>query len=158
MSGLRVELINPFISAVDQTFDMMVGCKVKRAAPSLKANPQALYPVSGIIGLTGVGVSGTVVLTMSTELALKSASAMLMMEYTAIDGDVLDAVGEITNMIAGQAKAQLEEYKLSLSLPNVIEGANTMIHFPDKSQPITIPFSTDWGPLAVEVGLSGPQL
>lgn len=156
MSGLRVELINPFISAVDQTFDMMVGCKVRREAPSLKSNPQALHPISGIIGLTGL-VSGTVVLSMSIPLALKSASAMLMTEYSQVDEDVLDAVGEITNMIAGQAKAQLEEYKLSLSLPNVLEGSNTTIHFPDKSQPITIPFTTDWGPLAVEVGFTLPR-
>jgi len=153
MSGLRVEIINPFITAVLHTFDTMVQCKVERSAPVLKTNPQPLYPVSGIIGLTGQA-TGTVVVTMSTSLALRSASVMLMAEYTAIDADVLDAVGELTNIIAGHAKAQLEEYHLSLSMPNVIEGAGAIIHFPERSRPITIPFNTEWGPLAVELGFA----
>jgi chemotaxis protein CheX len=57
-------------------------------------------------------------------------------------------------MVAGNAKAQLEEYKLSLSLPNVIYGSGTEIHFPEHSQPITIPFQSEVGPFAIEVGFS----
>ena len=39
-----------------------------------------------------------------------------------INGDVMDAIGELTNISAAQAKAQLEEYKLSIGLPTVICG------------------------------------
>ena len=154
--AVRVEFINPFIVAVTKTLETMVGCKVTRGAPQIKQNPQALYPVSGIIGLSGV-VAGTVVLTMSRELALKSASVMLMDEFTELCPDVFDAVGELTNVVAGNAKAQLEEYKLSLSLPNVINGAETELHFPENCQPISIPFDTEFGPLAVEIGFTAPR-
>ena len=154
--AVRVEFINPFIIAVTKTLETMVGCKVTREAPQLKKNPQTLYPISGIIGLSGV-VAGTVVLTMSKELALKSASAMLMEECTELTADVFDAVGELTNVVAGNAKAQLEEYKLSLSLPNVINGESTELRFPENCQPITIPFKTDFGPLAVEIGFTAPR-
>lgn len=153
MSGVRVEFINPFITAVNKTFETMVGVQLKRSAPVLKENPSALYPISGIIGLSGM-LAGTVILTMSESIALKAASTMLMMEIEKVDADVLDAVGELTNMIAGNAKAQLEEYKLSLSLPNVIYGEATEVRFPEQSQPITIPFDSDFGPLAIEVGFS----
>jgi chemotaxis protein CheX len=158
MSSLtvRVEFINPFIIAVTKTLETMVGCKVTREAPQLKKNPQTLYPISGIIGLSGV-VAGTVVLTMSKELALKSASAMLMEDCKELNADVFDAVGELTNVIAGNAKAQLEEYKLSLSLPNVINGEATELRFPENCQPITIPFQTDFGPMAVEIGFTAPR-
>ena len=151
----RVEFINPFIIAVSKTFESMVGCKVVREPPQLKKEKSALYPVSGIIGLSGT-IVGTVALTMSEALALKCASTMLMEEYTEFNHDVFDAVGELTNVIAGNAKAQLEEYKLSLSLPNVIYGKAVELRFPERCQPISIPFQTEHGPMAVEVGFTEP--
>ena len=150
---MRVEFINPFISAVSMTFETMASISVKRLSPVLKKNPQTLHPISGIIGLSG-SVVGTVILTMSEPVAIKAASVMLMDELHEINEDVLDAVGELTNIVAGSAKNQLEEFKLSLSLPNVISGSNAEVRFPDESQPITIPFETDFGPLAIEVGFS----
>lgn len=150
-SPIRVEFINPFISAVNKTFETMIGVQLKRSNPVLKENPRTLYPISGIIGLSGT-VVGTVILTMSESIALKAASTMLMDEMKTVNADVLDAVGELTNMIAGNAKAQLEEYKLSLSLPNVISGHDTEVRFPEKSQPFTIPFDSEFGPLAIEIG------
>ncbi len=152
-SVIRVEFINPFITAVNKTFETMLGFSLRRSAPVLKQNPHALFPVTGIIGLSG-SIAGTVILTLSESVAVKAASVMLMEELTAINADVLDAVGELTNMIAGNAKAQLEEYKLSLSLPNVISGEGTEVRFPETSQPITIPFESDFGSLAIEIGFS----
>jgi chemotaxis protein CheX len=151
----RVEFINPFIIAVSKTLETMVNCKVVREPPQIKKEKSALYPVSGIIGLSGT-IVGTVVLTMSEALALKSASAMLMEEFTEFNADVFDAVGELTNVIAGNAKAQLEEYKLNLSLPNVIYGKEAELRFPEKCQPISIPFQTDFGPMAIELGVTEP--
>ena len=153
MSLVRVEFINPFVSAVSKTFEMMINLKVTRSAPVLKENQRTLYAVSGIIGLSGT-IVGTVILTMPEPLALKVASIMLMDDLKTVDTDVLDAIGELTNMVAGNAKAQLEEYKLSLSLPNVIYGADMEVHFPEHSQPITIPFDTEIGPFAIDVGFS----
>ena len=153
--AIRVEFINPFIIAVSKTMETMVGCKVVREPPQVKAGRSSLHPVSGIIGLSGV-IVGTVVLTMSEALALKCASAMLMEECNELDADVFDAVGELTNVIAGNAKAQLEEYKLSLSLPNVIYGKDAELRFPEKCRPITIPFQTDFGPMAIEIGFTNP--
>ncbi|GHT32967.1 chemotaxis protein CheX [Planctomycetales bacterium] len=154
--AVRVEFINPFIIAVTKTLETMVGCKVQREAPQLKKNPQTLFPISGIIGLSGT-VVGTVVFTMSKELALRFASSLLMEECTELNADVFDAVGELTNIIAGNAKAQLEEYNLTLSLPNVINGEATELRFPENCQPITIPFNTDIGPFAVEIGFTAPR-
>ena len=152
----RVEFINPFIIAVSKTLETMVGCKVVREPPQVKKDKSALHPVSGIIGLSG-SIVGTVVLTMSEALALKSASVMLMEEFAEFNHDVFDAVGELTNVIAGNAKAQLEEYKLSLSLPNVIYGKDAELRFPERCQPISIPFQTDYGPMAIEIGFTEPH-
>ena len=130
----------------------MLACEVRRGELRLKENGTQLHEVSGFIGLSGKAV-GTVVVNLSKEVALKTASAMLMVEATEVDDDVIDAVGEITNMVAGNVKAQLEEYELSISMPSVITGADHEVRFPSNVTPICIPFESDWGPLTVDVGL-----
>ncbi|NMC21947.1 MAG: chemotaxis protein CheX [Thermogutta sp.] len=150
---MRAELINPFIASLSNTFQTMLSCRVRRGELSLKENRRSSHEISGVIGLTGKAV-GTVILSLSREVALKAASTLLLAEMTEIDADVLDAVGELTNMVAGGAKAQLEVYELAVSLPNVITGKDHEVHFPSHVTPICIAFQTDWGPLALEVGLA----
>src|SRR3954447_17097372 len=143
---MRAEYINPFVAAVAKTFSTMLSCETRRNSLHLKDDAAPMHEISGIIGLSGRAV-GSVVLSLSREVALRAASTMLMMDSTEIDADVLDAVGELTNMIAGAAKAELAEYELSISLPNVITGRDHRVRFPSNVQPICVPFDTDWGPL-----------
>ena len=149
---MRVEYINPFITATTNAFETMVNCKLTRGEIRMLNGETPIHPISGIIGLSGKAV-GTVVLSLSENVALKAASALLMMEMTEIDDDVIDAVGELANIVAGGAKAQLEEYELSVSLPSVITGAGHEVRFPSKVTPICVPFECDWGSLTIEVGL-----
>jgi len=150
---MRAEYINPFITSLNNAFLTMLGCEVHRGAISLKDDSSPKYEISGIVGLSGKAV-GTVVMSLSEAVALKAASTMLMSETTEINADVIDAVGELANMVAGGAKAELEEYQLHLSLPSVITGRDHEVRFPSDVTPICVPFDTQWGPLAVEVGFA----
>jgi len=150
---MKVEYINPFITSLINAFDTMVGCKVRREDVSLKEDNNPNHEVSGVIGLSG-NAKGTVVLSISKDVALKAASAMLMEEITELTDDVVDAVGELTNMVAGRAKAELEEYSLSVSIPNVVTGRDYEIRFPSNGTPLCVLFESDWGPLSLEVGLT----
>ncbi len=150
---MQVEHINPFVAALKNTFKTMLSCEARRGNLAVKQNSRAAHDVSGVIGLSGKAV-GTVVVSFSTQVALKAASTMLLTEATQINDEVLDAVGELTNMVAGGAKAELEEYKLMVSLPNVITGPAHEVHFPSEVTPISIAFDTDWGPISLEVGLA----
>ncbi len=149
---MQAEHINPFLRAVNDAFAMMVDCKVERGDISLSQKSHLKYPISGVIGLSGKA-AGTVVINLSEQLAIKSASAMLMTELDKIDADVQDAVGELANMVAGQAKAELAEYEMSVSLPNIITGEGHEISFPTNIQPLTVPFTSELGPLQLVVGL-----
>ena len=149
---MQAEHINPFLRAVTNTFATMFDCGVRRGAMTLVNSEVKSFPISGVIGLSGKAV-GTVVINLSEEVALKAASAMLMMEMTEVDDDVIDAVGEMANMIAGQAKAELEEHDMSVSLPTVITGKGHELRFPSDAKPIAVEFDTDFGPLRLEVGL-----
>jgi chemotaxis protein CheX len=150
---MRAEYINPFIVALNDAFTTMLDCEVKRGQIALKGDCTAKYDVSGVIGLSGTAV-GTVVLSLSDEVATSAASMLLMYEATEIDADVVDAVGELTNMVAGAAKAQLEEFSLNVSLPNVVTGRGHEIRFPSNVTPICVPFTTKWGDMCLEVGLT----
>jgi len=150
---MRAEYINPFLKSLQHTFHTMLACEVRRGQLSLKDGNVAQHSISGVVGLSGRAV-GAVVLSLSEEVALKAASTMLMMELTEIDADVIDAIGELTNMVAGAAKAELAEYEMMVSLPNVITGAGHEVRFPSNVMPICVPYTTPWGELTLEVGLA----
>ncbi len=148
---MKVEHINPFLKAVTNTFTTMLSAEAQRGDLALGDPKRRVFPISGLIGLSG-DAQGMVVINLSTEVALKAASAMLMEEITEVNDDVLDAVGELANMIAGQAKVELEEYNLSVGLPNVVTGEGHEVRFPSATPPLAVPFNTDFGPLRLEVG------
>lgn len=150
---MRVEHINPFVTSLKNVFRTMLSCEAARGAIALKQDNIARHYVSGVIGLSGKA-AGTVVLSFSKSVALKAASALLMQEASEIDEDVLDAVGELTNVVAGAAKSELADLDLSVSLPSVVTGENHEVHFPSNVTPLCIDFETEWGPLSLEVGLA----
>lgn len=149
---MRVELINPFLSAAQNVFSSMLNCTLTRGPLSLKNDSSPMYEVSGLIGLSGK-CRGMVMVSMGSETAMGAAGAMLGARPVDLDGEVLDAIGEITNMIAGAAKTQLEKYQLSIGLPTVVCGKVQAIRFPQDSSPIVIPFDSMLGPICIEVGL-----
>jgi len=152
---MQAEYINPFIRSLRNTFQTMLACEAHRGQLSVGLGAPT-DGVSGVIGLSGKA-RGTVVLNMSPQVALKAASVMLAEDVTEVNADVLDAVGELTNIIAGNAKAQLEQYDLRVSLPNVVTGNDHRLHLPSDVTPLCVPFDCPWGPISLVVGLAVVQ-
>jgi chemotaxis protein CheX len=151
---MRADYINPFISSLITTFETMVGCPLTRGALYLRCDQTKLHDVSGVIGLSGLA-QGMVVLSLEKQVAKQAAAALLMCEVeTLSENDLVDAVGELTNMVSGAAKARLEEYNLAISLPSVVMGEGHLIRFPSDVTPICVPFTSPWGSLKIEVGLA----
>jgi chemotaxis protein CheX len=151
---MKAELINPFVTSTVHVFATMLDCPLTRGTLHLRTNrlvPE--YEINGIVGVTG-GLFGTVILSMQEPLAMRATEAMLGIRPPGLNDDVIDAVGEIANMVAGAAKRHLAEYELSLSIPTVIIGKNTRVGFTSKVGPICIPYQSPWGPLQVEVGIA----
>lgn len=150
---MKVEYINPFLTSAISAFETMLDCTLTRGTPYIKDGSQPEHEVSGVIGLSG-NAKGTVVLGLGREAAISVAEKLLEERPPEINGDVTDAVGELANIIAGSAKAKLENLSLSVSLPTVITGKGHCIEFPSQVTPICIPFDSKWGPVTVEVGLT----
>ncbi len=149
---MKAEYINPFLTATISAFETMLGRTLTRGTPFIKKGSQPEHDVSGVIGLSGEA-KGTVVLGLDRDAAISAAEALLQERPPEINGDVTDAIGELANIIAGSAKAKLEDLKLSVSLPTVITGKGHCVEFPQQVTPICIPFESAWGPVTVEVGL-----
>jgi chemotaxis protein CheX len=153
-SQLTAEYVNPLIVATRNVFELMLDCVPNRTGLRLRSADDPRHEVSAVIGVTGRAV-GTIVLSLSQRAACEALKRMIGTETSQITGEVCDAVGELMNMIAGNAKGQLAKYELSVSLPNVISGGNHRIHFPSNVRPMVIAFESEIGPLTIEVGFTG---
>ena len=150
---MKAEFINPFVSSTVEVFATMLDCDLSRGELAVNSNFQPEHEISGIIGLSGLA-SGTVIVSLDSSVARAAAGRMLGNAPDNINADVIDAVGELTNMIAGKAKSTLEHLDMKLALPTVITGKNHVITFGSAAQTICIPYSCEWGELSVEVGLA----
>jgi chemotaxis protein CheX len=152
-SPIRVEYINPFVESTRAVFATMLRFEVRRGEISLKRALQPEHEISGIIGLSGAA-KGTVVISMSASLAIEITSIFVGERSVTINADVIDAIGELTNMIVGSAKAKLDDLKMSIGLPTVIVGRNHAVAFPSGVTPLSIPFESMHGAFCLEVGLA----
>jgi chemotaxis protein CheX len=149
---MQVKYINPFLQASMNLFQNFLGLKVTVGKPFAREDPHALEEVSGMIGLAGE-TTGAVVLSFSRETAMKMVSKMEGKEYMALGKEVLDGVGELVNIIAGNAKKGLADFRIAISLPGVITGKAYQIHWPEGIPVVAIPFDSEAGPFSVNVSL-----
>jgi chemotaxis protein CheX len=153
-SVTTADYVNPVIRATRDVFEMMLGCTPKRVGLTLKTeDAQNPFAISAVIGITG-RATGTIVFYVSESTALQALQRMTGTEASRVDEHVCDAVGELTNMIAGAAKAQLAELQLSISIPNVVHGDRHSVYFPSHVTPFRILFDSELGPFCVEVGFT----
>lgn len=149
---MKAKYINPFLYASTNLFKDFLKINAKSGKPFIKEDPFDLEEVSGIIGLAGE-TTGAVVLSFSRETAINMVVKFSGESHSALSNEVLDGVGELINIIAGNAKKGLSEFRIEISLPGVIVGENSKIHWPKEIPVVTIPFESDIGPFTVNVSL-----
>jgi chemotaxis protein CheX len=89
-----------------------------------------LFPeLTAIVGLAG-SLCGLFSIRCSKATGLVLTGRMLNMEAGACDAEVLDALGEICNMLAGSFKARVPGAAdtCMLSIPTTIAGADYQVH------------------------------
>ncbi len=134
--------IQPFVDVCVNVFREFIGVELETERPHFanKDDPHE-WDVSAIIGLTGEA-RGAVVISMKQALARKLTGALTGATHDELDDEVIDAIGEIINIIAGNAKRGLEEsFRLVISLPTIVRGTGHSIQWPnDQARIICIPF------------------
>lgn len=150
--AIRAEHINPFIVSNMETFTKMVGCEAKPGKPMLKKDSRLDYDLSGIIGLSGK-ILGSVSMSFPEATAIAVCNKFMEADFKDLHDDILDAVGELVNIVAGNAKKGLTEFDIEISLPSVIMGHNHRIIEPKGALSFVVPFTTPYGGFHMAVSL-----
>lgn len=149
---MDVRYINPFLEGVLEVLATMAFMKPVPGKPYVKKGEDAKGDVTGIIGLTG-DVKGSLALSFGESAICMIVSNMLGENYTAINKETQDAVGEITNMVSGVARKKLEGHGLIVhaSIPTVICGHGHSFSHVLGGVSLIIPFRTESGDFVVDV-------
>jgi chemotaxis protein CheX len=137
------QYIQPFIEVSQKIFKEFVGCDLVADRPYFEEKESINdWDISAVIGLTGEA-RGAVVISMKTSLAARLTGILTGVTHTELDDEVVDAIGEIVNIIAGNVKKNLEEsFRLVISLPTIIQGKKHVIRWPSgQARIICIPFN-----------------
>jgi chemotaxis protein CheX len=149
--NLNSKLIMPFVHSTMNVFTTMVHVKPEISKPRLKDDAETTYDVSGVIDFSG-DVIGSVVVSFELETARKLVNALVGSEIDPSSADFVDAIGELANMIAGNAKKDLG-CAANIAIPTVIIGKARLIGRLTGVPCVVIPCHTSVGDFAVEVNI-----
>ena len=137
-----MDIANKIIDATVDIFTTMVMMDITAGEPSSDVMRPLRASTTGTIGLGGL-YKGMLAIHIPNEVAMAITSSFLGMEVEDVNEDVLDAVGELTNMLGGSVKAILSESgsDIQLSLPSTISGDEYNFQCKEKADIIVIPFS-----------------
>ena len=116
------ELLRLLAGDVSEIFSTMVGMELSPCATLEAADSRFNGCVSAMICLSG-SYHGVVSFHATPAAGMEITSQMLGMEVAAVDADVIDALGEIANMIGGSFKHHFVNngHEVRLTPPSVIE-------------------------------------
>lgn len=151
---MKSEFVNPFIEATVETFETMCGVTpVRDGDLRLQKGVFEAYDLVCVVGLSGK-VRGAVLLTLPVEVGMKVSGAFLGEEITELNEDLLDAIGELLNIVAGAAAAKLEGYDVRIALPTVLVGKDQMMGGKESSPWVVIPMRfPEYGKFTIEISM-----
>jgi chemotaxis protein CheX len=147
------KLLQQLTHDVRDIFDTMVGIDGLLHLP-IYIDPVTHFKdcISSMVGFAGI-YNGLVSMHMTSSLAMAVAGCMLGEDVSDINDDVNDAIGEITNMIAGSFKQHLSKSGLDIqiSIPSIVNGNEYVITLGNNPDQIAVRFATDddWFMVAV---------
>lgn len=158
-AALDVSFINPIVKAVIDVVGSMGSVQLNRGKPFLKmpADPvTAEGDISGIIAMNSNRFVGSLAICFQENTILEIYKNMLGSPADGINDEVKDAVAELTNIIFGSAKKDLNlgGHTIALAIPSVVTGKNHQIRHSVKGHCICIPFECTHGKIVVEYVIS----
>lgn len=152
---LDVNFINPFLSSTQKVFKVQCFLEATAQKPYLKKNtdPLLLGDVSGVISISSETFNGTLAISLTEKIFCKIGSNMLNEDFKEINEKNIDLVGELANMILGQAKIELGKlgYGIQMAIPSCVWGKDHKIKHFGGGVCVVIPFETPEGTFYTEI-------
>jgi chemotaxis protein CheX len=105
---MRMELIQPFISAADAVFAELLQAPTKIMDLSMDEDAYRRKGVAALIAIKG-DIEGRVILDLSVEVAMKVASQLAGVEVEPSEQVVRETVCEMANMVIGNSVTLLND-------------------------------------------------
>jgi chemotaxis protein CheX len=147
--------VNPFVEAAMQVVGQVAGVEVRRGHLAFKARIEPSFGVSIIIGIYGF-LTGQVVYSLEGKLAERLVDKMLEGKSPQEKKILfLDCLGEVANMITGNATGRLNQdpgRALNITTPAIASGTNLSVHLVPKPA-LALGLITPHGPIEISIAV-----
>ncbi len=149
------ELVREIHNGIEATFSNMFAIKPKPGAHQVNDSQVIQGDVSGIINLVQDAskdqVEGTLILSFPSETIFAMLTKIYNRPFTSVDKNVKSGVGELTNIVFGIFKANLNRngYSFQMALPNVVYGEGHAVYISRPGKSLTMPFQCSVGSFSV---------
>ena len=153
--GMKAEFVNPFITAAADVLNAETrGRTLRKGDLCMDHGSETSQEVTATVGLTG-GVRGVVMLAMPEAVACKIYGAMVDEDYPELDEMAHSALGELCNMITGQAATNLADagHHTDLTPPTIITGKGAQLSTLTMPR-LVIPLTTRHGDVQIDIAIS----
>ena len=153
---MNVDYINPFINSAINVLNTMAGVKAHPGKPAAYKNTMKNGDIHGFIGLNGHGINGFLIISFT-----RACIRGILSQIGDDAGDhspqqLADAVGELTNMISGGAKATLSKkgFFFDVAVPSAGTSRPPVPEGMKGTPVIIVPLKTDKGKFYIEACIS----
>jgi len=155
MMKIEAEHINPFLQAAIKVINQIAGIEVRKGHLSYKPKIEPSFGVSIIIGIYGF-LTGQIVYSLDGNLADRLVDKLLEGQSPQQKSIMyLDALGEVANMITGNATAllnQKQDQVLSITTPAIVAGDHLSVQL--VSEPaLVLGLITQYGPIEISIAV-----
>jgi chemotaxis protein CheX len=150
--GIKDSHVDCIREAVSFTFSSICGLE-----PTFKIYEHNGHMAEGVVGIISI-VAGeeawSLMLGLPQDTSVAVARKFAGFDIPFDSADMADVVGELANIIAGDAVARLDKVgiKAELSLPTVARGSNLEMLLPDKLPAVRMDFNAPQGAFWLKLG------
>jgi len=150
---VKIEFLNPFVTAAAEVLRAEAGVSIKRGNLSLESSGITMKDVATMISLVG-DVEGMVIFSMPKAMCLALVSQMVGEEFSELNELAQSGVAELGNVIAGRAATKLSAsgFATDISVPTLIIGNGATIATL-RIQRLVVPLQTEFGTMEIHLAL-----
>lgn len=150
---MKAEYVNPFYIATKEVFRLMLNLETQRGDLRVIKDMVPSNDASVLIGVTG-DLKGSILFSFSTDMTLEMVKIMSGMEMNEIDSFVSSALGEVANIIGGNAVTKLSEHKYICDIvpPQVFVGQHKSLSMAS-GKSLLLPLKTEIGEFEIIIFL-----
>ena len=155
---MKAEYINPFLVPAKTVWERELGHCLELDKAESASNQFTTEDITAVIGVSG-SLEGNVLYGFSVATARAVATVMLGEPVETFDQLALSALGEIANIITGNAATRLAQagYNCQISPPVIIEPMGTRFTTTGGPQ-ILVAFTSLLGPFSVRISLQETRI